>query len=355
MEILDAKSSLDNVIKKSRVHFYKPIQIAEILYRNRLGNLDLSLLENYRTQSKRWRDDVSLLLVGSVSTSSSKFQDNIFDDNAVPPKHIEVLGNFNKENNGIVEAYIYKSMSTKMNDVSIIHDYLSKTNAENFQLDNLINLFSDNAGLRRSMDKVYEIIAYSLFSSVIEALEVFVSVEIGSIDTKLLEDFSDFTSKVVGIQDGLQKREPARVFRVGATNANDGGLDLWANYGPAIQVKHFSINSGHLASITSAVQADKFIVVCTDADQEIIKSVLLQAGSYPKVQSIITLSDLNQWFRRCLNPDYSRSIGKSLLRLMLNEFEFEFPSNLELPSFIQQRGYDEMMLPVGWDTKLLSE
>ena len=38
-----AKAMLYDVIKKSRVHLYKPIQIAEILYRDRvIGDIDLS-------------------------------------------------------------------------------------------------------------------------------------------------------------------------------------------------------------------------------------------------------------------------------------------------------------------------
>ena len=37
----EAKNALDSVIKKSRVHLYKPIQIAEILYKIRTeGNID---------------------------------------------------------------------------------------------------------------------------------------------------------------------------------------------------------------------------------------------------------------------------------------------------------------------------
>jgi hypothetical protein len=35
MDILQAKQVLDKVIAKSRVHLYKPIQIAEILHRDR--------------------------------------------------------------------------------------------------------------------------------------------------------------------------------------------------------------------------------------------------------------------------------------------------------------------------------
>ena len=48
-----AKKALDTVIEKGRVHLYKPIQVAEILYRDRVyKDIDLSKLEDYRTQSK---------------------------------------------------------------------------------------------------------------------------------------------------------------------------------------------------------------------------------------------------------------------------------------------------------------
>jgi len=45
-----AKSALDALIRKSRVHFYKPIQIAEILYHARMNpnSIDLLKLEDYR-------------------------------------------------------------------------------------------------------------------------------------------------------------------------------------------------------------------------------------------------------------------------------------------------------------------
>jgi len=58
-ELLNAKRSLDNLISKQRVAFYKPIQIAEILYRARIGELKTNIhadLESYRNPSKKWRD-----------------------------------------------------------------------------------------------------------------------------------------------------------------------------------------------------------------------------------------------------------------------------------------------------------
>lgn len=348
MAVLEAKTALDAVIRKSRVHFYKPIQIAEILYRNRLADLNLDSVDNYRTRSKRWRDEVSLRLVGNASSSSSRYQDNVFEENAVPPRHIASLGEFNRKTNGAVEAYIYLSMALKMSDLQDIHAYLNRAENQNFNLSELLELFSNNAGLTRSMDKVYEIVAYSLFAAIIEALEVSIKVSVDSTNEQLVEDFSDFTSKVVGISSGTIRSETANVFRVGATNANDGGLDLWANFGPAIQVKHFSIGPEDLQAITNGVQAAKFIVVCTDADKEIIKSILIQAGTYAKVQSVVTLSDLRAWYERAFSDQYFSIIGKKLLELLLTEFEYEFPAIQELPKFIEQRDYSEQSLPDGW-------
>ena len=73
MKLEKALQAIDKVIEKSRVHLYKPIQIAEILYRDRVvKDIDLSSLETYRTSSKRWRDVVCLQFLGRTSTSSAK-------------------------------------------------------------------------------------------------------------------------------------------------------------------------------------------------------------------------------------------------------------------------------------------
>ena len=102
---VQAKAALDAVIKKSRVHLYKPIQIAEILYRDRVfQDIDLLELEDYRTKSKRWRDDVCQVLLGRVCISSAKFQDDLFNETAIPPVLINELGKENRRTNGGVEA-----------------------------------------------------------------------------------------------------------------------------------------------------------------------------------------------------------------------------------------------------------
>ena len=82
--------------------------------------------------------------------------------------------------------------------------------------------------------------------------------------------------------------------------------------------------------------------------REIIESVLRQAGTFPKVQSIVTLSDLMAWYLLATNDTYKDSIGVNLLGTLLREFEYEFPSNKELPAFISERGYDQLELPRNW-------
>ena len=92
MTISEAKQALDKIISKGRVHLYKPIQIAEILYRDRIdGDIDLSDLSTYRNASKRWRDIICLRFLGRTSTSSARYQDDVFNENAVPPSVLEIF------------------------------------------------------------------------------------------------------------------------------------------------------------------------------------------------------------------------------------------------------------------------
>lgn len=347
---MESKEALDKVIKKSRAHFYKPIQIAEILFRNRNGMVDVTSVENYRAPSRRWRDEISLRLVGSVSTSSSRYQDNLFDNNAIPNSVMVSLAAVNRRHAGIVEAYIYKSMASKMNDLGYIHKYIVESGVDGFELSKLLELFTNTPGLRRSMDKVYEIVAFALLDTVISALNVNVTLSIDTKDANVLRDFNGFTEKVFNMKESEASiSEPARVYRVGSTNANDGGLDLWANFGPAIQVKHFAISAEHLKSITTAVKADRFIIICTDTEKDVISSILTQAGDSSRIQSIITLDDLKGWYELALSVSYKSTIGRDLIARLLDEFEYEFPSNTEIPSFLSERGYDLIEMSGDWE------
>lgn len=348
-----AKLALDKVINKSRVHFYKPFQIAEVLYHDRVERkMNLSDLEEYRNVSKRWRDEVSRRLVGRVSTSSAKFQDNVFENNAMPPELLAELGALNKITNGAVESYIYRRFSQKLDKVDGIRQYVMTTSPVHFSLYELIHKMVHDPGLRRSVDKIYEITVYALFSTIVRALEVTVTLEVGNSNKKILEDFGRFMGAVLGLGIGQTKiTVPAALYRVGVTNAADRGLDMWSNFGPAVQIKHLTLTPGLMGDILDSVRADKMVIVCLKAEKALVEILLQQVDYADRVQGIITMEDLDEWYKICLSPKYQDKLGLQLLTDLRREFEDEFPSSTEIKPFMEERNYLLLPLPEGWDMK----
>ena len=294
---MQPKQALDAIIKKSRVHFYKPIQIAEILFHSRNEPLNFTDLETYRNSSKRWRDQITQRLIGRISTSSQKFQDNIFEANAMPPPLLAELGNFNQAHHGMVEAYIYKNLQNKLNTVYEVEKYIKSSTPETFELKKLLQFFVTKPGLKRSVDKMYEITVYALFATIVRALQARVTVEIGNKDEEVLKDFEAFIKVVLGLELGMQKvSRPASLFRVGVTNAADTGLDMLTNFGPVIQVKHLTLTPEIVEDIAAGVAADSIVIVCIDAEKEAILALVAQLGLEARIQGIITLSDLEGWY-----------------------------------------------------------
>ena len=349
-----SKKALDLVIRKSRVHLYKPIQIAEILYHNRTERgLDLSDLQSYRNVSKRWRDEVSLLLVGRRSTSSQKYQDNVFEANAMPPELLAKLGEINKKSKGVVEAYIYKALEARLSSVREVEDYIRKSTPDAFDFKKLVSIFQTTPGLRRSVDKMYEILVYALFMTIVRALKAQVTLEIGNKDKEILKDFERFIKMVLGI-DAKQTRlvSPAALYRVGVTNASDRGLDIWANFGPAIQVKHLTLTPELMEDIADDITSDRIVIVCIDTERETIEALLKQVGWSERIQGVITINDLDDWYKLCLSKKYRANLGVKLLQDVGREFAAEFPSSKEIVPFMAKRGYDKIIMPSDWQIQI---
>ena len=341
---MKALKQLDVVINKSRVHFYKPIQIAEILYRHRTKrNFKLGDLESYRNNSRKWRDEVTRRLTGSVSTSSQKYQDNLFDKNALPAKLIVELGRKNRETEGAVEAYIYKAYAQRLSSVYAIYKYIEDAETSSFSLEELVDMFTQDAGLKRSTDKMYEIIVYALFSSLVRELRVEASLSIKNQDLGIITDFEPFIKLVLGLdRDNTERSFPAKLYRLGATNAADRGLDIWANFGPAVQVKHITLTQDVLGDVMEEISADRIVIVCLDQEREAISSVLMQMGWRERIQGIVTLADLTHWYQICMSDRYASVLGRQLLADLKRGFTDEFPSIKEIRPFMEERGYAQM-------------
>lgn len=339
-KLTEAKQALDTVIKKSRVHLYKPIQIAEILYRDRvIQDIDTSNLETYRTKSKTWRDTISIALLGRICTSSAKFQDDIF--NAITPEQITVLAEENKRNAGVVEAYIYQNFANKHSQLSKALDYCLTATRLTFNVKAFINMFWTEAGLKRSIDKIYEIVVYSLFSTLIDSLELKVEISINEEKMDIVKEFEDFTRSVMCIDfSNPTSIQDAKVYRVGVTNAADRGLDMYANWGPAVQIKHLSLDAELAENIVSGVNSDKIVIVCKTAEKAVILSLLTQIGWKNKIQSIITESDLCIWYEKALRGKYGNIMGDKLLNTLIEEIAEEFPSVDNGAACLKDRHYD---------------
>lgn len=341
-DINEAKAALDNLIKKSRVHLYKPIQIGEILYHYRVFNdIDLNVLDSYRNASKKWRDDVTISLLGRKCTSSARYQDDLFNENAVPPRFIKSLAIENKRTNGAIEAYIYSRFINKHNQLSKALNILNNSTKETFDIKKFIDSFWNESGLKRSLDKVYEVIVYSLFSTLVEALNLQVEISVDASKFEVLSEFTDFADKVMCLNVTMPKsKTDAKVYRVGVTNAADRGLDMYSNWGPAIQIKHLSLDEELAESIVTSIASDRIVIVCKDAEKSIILSLLNQIGWRSRIQSIVTEADLINWYNKALQGKYSKELGDLLLSKMREELSLEFPSVDEIPEIIRQRHYE---------------
>lgn len=332
------------MIRLSRVHLYKPIQIAEILYHARVHqDVNLDDVESYRNQSKKWRDDISKILLGTVCTSSARFQDDLFNENALPPRHIKTLSEENIRTKGAVEAYIYNQFTNRRSQLSGALAILKNATYQTFNVTDLIDSFWKQPGLKRSLDKVYEVIVFSLFSTLVEAMKLKVEVSIDASFLDMLSEFSEFASKVMCLDvNATSYQQEARVYRLGVTNAADRGLDMYSNWGPAIQIKHLSLDEELAHEIVTNISSDRIVIVCKDAEKGIILSLLTQIGWRSRIQSIVTETDLVKWYDIALRGKYSDITGKELLNRIRTELVKEFPSINNTPAMIADRHYEKI-------------
>lgn len=347
----EAKTKLDLIIGKSRVDLYKPIHIAEVLHRSRtVGDFDIAKLETFQNPSLRWRNEVTQKLAGKVSTSSARYQHDVWSETAMPIDFLVVLDVENKKTNGAIEKYIYARYGERQGTVSSVISAIKEAKPETFKLENLLELFVKESGIRRSIDKAYEIVVYSLFETIISALEAKVKVSVSESSKPILQEFSELAKVLLGVdENNLSWEQNAHIFRVGVTNAADRGLDMWANFGVAVQVKHLTLNEKLAGNIAAQVESDSIVIVCKDAEAKVIETVLQQIGYGARVRGIVKESDLVKWYEKCMRGKFSGKLAKTLLERLLDGFEAEFPFSTTLAEFLEERGYDNLEVTEFWE------
>lgn len=349
--VTEAKERLDYIIKIARVHLYKPIHIAEVLYRSRIvGDFDITDLNSFRNPSLKWRNVVTQRLLDQIPTSSARYQHDIWNDTAMPLNFLSDLDRENKNTKGAVEAYIYNKFAERQGMVIQIIDLVENDVLENFQLRDLLKLFAEHSEIRKSIDKTYEIVVYSLLETIIRAIDAKVRVSVEKRKTPILTEFSDLTKILLGVDENTLSREQnAHIYRAGVTNAADKGLDMWANFGVAVQVKHLTINEKQANSIVDEVETDRIVIVCCEAEKNVIEIILKQISWGKRVCGIITESDLVDWYEKCLRGRFSEELAFPLMERLAMSFDAEFPYLKTLNDFINERGYTDLEIPDLWN------
>lgn len=143
---------------------------------------------------------------------------------------------------------------------------------------------------------------------------------------------------------------PARLYRVGGANSRDGGVDLWANFGPAIQVKYIALDVQITQPIVESISAEHIVIVCKDADKPAIQAVLTQVGLGGRVRGIITKADLARWYDLALGPKHAADMAVPLFKALLAEFDDEFTlaDPAAIDKLTKERGYDKLKLEGTW-------
>jgi type II restriction enzyme len=266
---------------------------------------------------------------------------------------LEELASVNKHE-GIVECYIYSHVREKFASLAALRASLESLRPGKFSLEFFLNFFEDKAKYRGSVDKAYEIAVYALFDSLVAEMNAQVSLSIDENALPLLEEFEDFSRLLLGCD--LQHptiEQPARLFRVGTANANDAGLDMWANFGPAVQVKHLTLQPQMAVDICNRVRADQLLIICKSCEMESIHSLIVQIGLDEKLRGIITENDLKRWYDKCFLPQYKDTLGKKIVASIIQEMKLEFPlsETKVFDVFFKDRGYDDVELINDWKVK----
>jgi|GEM_PF-1116214 len=348
MNPAEAKQEIDTMINNARFRCFRPIRVAEILYHSRTeGGFDLSDPQSYRVESGRWRDEVAEDLTGKGSSSSNSYQKDFLD---LISKALPALDDLNKQNPGVVENYIYTRLKEdKWGGLIDARSYINDADVANFSLEEYMS-FTEESGLQE--DALMEIAVYALFSAVADFLKAKAKLELENPDEEVLRDFEGFVKMFLGVDPSNPSLETmVRIHRAGfGTYSSDKGVDIGTNFGTMVQVKHVSLTKGTAQKVESQTYVDRIVVVCREADRDIIDNVAKQLG-YDKIRAIVTLRNLVEWYETAFD-EYQESIGESLLENLRTEFNDEFTEgSFRIPrmeEFMDERGYGEDQLEDMW-------
>jgi type II restriction enzyme len=256
MNFNSALQQLDRVIALARVEMYKPIQIAETLREFTLNkSFTPASLETYRSLSRELRNKVTLELIGKVSTSSMRYQDDVWNPTALPPAALSTLASFNCHHE--VEEYIYQHVYAKSLQMIEIRKILDEVKSSE-EVRSIFRLF-DTPGLRSSADRLFEVFALAVLQTQIENSNFTFAL---SGDSKSLVGTTG--KKLISLSQGRDHQ--LKLAKMGHTNAADAGLDIWTNFGVVVSVKNYFLSLDLLQKVVEDTPVGLLVIICDSAN-----------------------------------------------------------------------------------------
>lgn len=96
---------------------------------------------------------------------------------------------------------------------------------------------------------------------------------------------------------------------------------------------------------SNGLSSDRVVIICKDAEKDIIVSLLTQIGWRSHIQSIITENNLIEWYAKALRGNYANIIGDKLIWRLCEEIAEEFPSVDITPDILKNRHYENISDP----------
>jgi len=324
MKLEVARAKLDRIINISRVEMYKPIQVAEILREFRMNsNISPSNLETFRGLSRELRNRASLELMGKVSTSSMRFQDDLWNETALPASSLEVLHFANKGSK--VEEYIYQHIYAKSMQVIEIRKKLQFLNSD-AGIEEIFEFF-DQEGLRTSADRLFEVFALAVLQTQV-VLSDFKYQVTGDLSSVL----GNAGKKLISI--AASQENILELAKMGHTNAADAGLDIWTNFGVVINVKNYTLNRELLLRVLSDTPIGILCIICKAVSLDLNDKFKIHLKNRPVV--IITREELLKDTSVLLADRDSSSL---FMEKFIHYFDREFPLATTLEAFMLNRNY----------------
>jgi hypothetical protein len=234
-----------------------------------------------------------------------------------------------------VEAYTYHFVAEKNKDLAGARATLSRLKTSQ-ELEKVLNAFISSE-LTSSADRLFEILATAVFKCELSQSGYTIQVDrtSGKDPKKSVDSLVDLLSS---------GPMPLQVGRLGHTNAADGGLDIWTNFGVAVSVKRRVLTTDLLRQILQDTTVGALHIVCLKVEPQ-AESMLKRLKSQGRSISVSSIDLLLGSVQRLLALPSSRS---KFVADLIESFDREFPMAQTLSKFLDSRGYPEVELADIW-------